>query len=327
MEGFLMRKACGLIVVASFLSCSTTAIAAPVCGQTVGGPGETVVLDGNVGPCPGNGLNIATGTEVVDLAGFTVSCVSADAGIGIVAYDTVDRIEIRNGTVTTCGIGVDGPAHTRIVGMTLTGNLDGYLGGSCTDSTASGNLRDGMALRGGKSSGCEAHDNGADGISITGGAKKILLSDSSALNNAGSGIAVKRPARLTDIVASGNDQHGVVITATGAVRLDGVVTDGNVGDGVRNEALADSKILIRNSSADGNGESGYNLLQKTKVLRNTSLNNVANGIAVTFTADGSRIGRNTTSGNGTDLFDEQVNCGQNKWKFNEFVTSNRLCIK
>jgi len=70
------------------------------CGAVLG-PGGSHVLDSNVGPCPGTALTLI-GPVTLDMRGRTVSCGGGSIGIDISGRG----VQLRNGTVRDCAIGV-----------------------------------------------------------------------------------------------------------------------------------------------------------------------------------------------------------------------------
>ena len=89
-------------------------------------------------------------------------------------------------------------------------------------------------------------------------------------------------------------------------------------------------MRVRFNTAIGNGEEGFQIETGSglKVSGNTVLKNKGDGIRLDQGVTNSEVHGNIAFGNkGTDLLDENVDCDENKWRFNFFKTRNQKCIR
>jgi hypothetical protein len=327
-----MRSGFRWLAVAGFVTCLPAAsMAAPACGSTVGGPGVTVVLDGDVSPCTGTALFLAPGTVALDLGGFTISCSAWDpegSQSGVNALGVTAPVEIRNGTVTGCRIGVQGNLDSRIVNMTINGGEGGFSGGSCESSTVSNANYAGFGLHRGKSRDCHGINNGQTGISInTYDNDRASLSDSTASGNGISGIVVYGSVALSNVVSENNGDAGFSVSSNGLVKIKDCTASENGGNGFR-LATSDRRVKVSRSLAENNGEDGFFIFDgDVKLSGNIATGNVVAGFSSGPYVDRGRIKGNESLGNGVDMFDASATCEMTNWNMNTFGTSNVSCIE
>jgi parallel beta-helix repeat protein len=202
------------------------AAAQVACGDTVG-PGGTVTLTADVGPCDGMNTAIIVDSATLDLGGHTLSCTDGNADddvpYGIVLIGK--KAAVRNGTVTGCwhGVVAAGSGKHTVEDVTVTASYqDGvYVPEDSAKNrlsriTAVANLDDGFEIRGAKNavSSSMAQDNGEDGIDLVDGiANKVTANTSS--GNADDGVdvgGVRNKVQGNTVAGNG----GVGITVHGA---------------------------------------------------------------------------------------------------------------
>jgi parallel beta-helix repeat protein len=202
------------------------ATAEVACGDTVG-PGGTVTLTADVGPCDGINTAIIVDSATLDLGGHTVSCADGNADedvpYGIVLIGK--KAAVRNGTVTGCwhGVVAAGSGKHTVEGVTVRASYqDGIYvpeesaKNRLTAITAVANLDDGFEIRGSKNavSSSVAQDNGEDGIDLVDGTANKVTGNTST-GNADDGVDVggdRNKVQRNTIAGNG----GVGITVHGA---------------------------------------------------------------------------------------------------------------
>lgn len=164
------------------------------------GPGQTLVLTEDLGPCDGEYEALFVDSGTVDLGGHTVSCADTDAD-GVLPYGIVlvgKKAQLRNGTVSGCYHNVvleDRGKHT-VENVTAQGALfDGFLLGSprnrVTGSSALANGDDGFQISAPKNqlAGNVAAGNGEDGIDVV-DTKSTKLTDNEVSDNGDDGLDI-----------------------------------------------------------------------------------------------------------------------------------------
>jgi parallel beta-helix repeat protein len=216
-----VRAAALVALVQALAGDASPAAAQAVCEGFVG-PGDTLVLSADLGPCDGENEALLVESGTVDLGGHTVSCADTD-GDGVLPYGIVlvgKKAQLRNGTVTGCHHDVvlaDRGRHTvenvtaesavfdgflidssrnRVTGSSALGNGDdGFqIGGQKNKlygNVAEGNVEDGLDIvEGGrhKLTGNTISGSGDDGLDIGGDGNKLVENESTA--NVDTGIRV-----------------------------------------------------------------------------------------------------------------------------------------
>lgn len=180
------------------------AVAQIACGDTVG-PGQTVTLTGNVGPCDNLRAAITVDSGTLDLGGFTVLCADLDEnGKSNLPYGVElagKKAAVRNGTVTGCyhGVRVGGAEKSSVEGV-----------------TASSNAVDGFNVDGKKNklSGNVSTGNGEDGIDLVPGADKNKITGNTISSNRDEGIDVSgNKNTLTGNTTTANGEDGIDVAA------------------------------------------------------------------------------------------------------------------
>jgi parallel beta-helix repeat protein len=176
----------------SLLPCGAWAQVA--CGGTVG-PGETVTLTGDLGPCDDVPAAVTVEGGTLDLGGFTIFCADTDGddrlSVGVELGGT--KAQVRNGTVTGCysGVRVEGGGKAAVTGV-----------------TASNNATDGVQIRSDKNKikGNTAAGNGDEGFDVLGSRNKIT--GNTATGNSSDGIDVASNARKNNVVRNISTGNG-----------------------------------------------------------------------------------------------------------------------
>jgi parallel beta-helix repeat protein len=235
---------------------ASPAAAEAVCDGYVG-PGETLVLGADLGPCDGEYEVLLVESGTLDLGGHTVSCADTNAD-GILPYGIVlvgKKAQLRNGTVTGC-------YHNVI--------LDDKGRHTVENVTAENALFDGFQLWSTRNrvSGSFALGNGDDGFQIA--APKNKLSGNVAEGSGEDGIDVVDAARnsLTDNVVSGSADDGFDIGGD-RNKLIGNESTANLDTGIR-VGGARNKLLANTSTGNG----GFDLLGVEPCTSNRYRDNV-----------------------------------------------------
>ena len=257
------------------------------CGDVIG-PNETVVLDGNVGYCPGPQPALTViGPATLDLNGYVVVCEDEDDGnYGIFVIGR--GAKVRNGSVGLCSRGVylQGEGRHRV---------ERILAGS------------------NKYSGIQAHSD------------NNRISNSEAYGNEYNGIVVDEGNRnfLKDNKAGANEAAGFVVWGQTKL-LKNEAFENEYGFAIH----GDKTVLQQNFAYENDevGFDVKQYAKKTRLIRNRAEHNDV-GIRVQRDAEANTIMRNISVGNTDyDMEDETTDCGSNKWRNNTFVISGQSCI-
>ncbi len=336
MSRTLRRIALGATIVTTLLGTTLvgTASAAHVsCGQTIT---QNTVLDGNVGPCSGDGIIIGADNITLDLNGFRLFGTSSPGeGAGIL-LDERSGVTIRNGTITLfdAGVVIDGGSRntvTRIyavdnIGTPATDFGDGITLFSSSNNTITGNIA--------------RHNGPYDGIGLVGNSDNNLI-DSNVVQdnnidftgnvNQDDGIRVEGRSADNNTVSrnsvSGSGLDGIIVFGypTGTQNTGNVVR-GNLtrGNGFHNKGhrrgsgiiTGGPSTLVENNISESNAASG---------IRVNSQNNTIRGNRATNNALSVNQGT-TDTGGAFDLQDTQPECDNNVWQNNTYGTRNQPCI-
>jgi hypothetical protein len=237
-------------------------------------------------------------------------------------------VEVRNGTVSGCRVGVFGELDSRIVNMTIVGGEGGFNGGSCESSTATNALYSGIGLHKGASRDCHAIDNGQTGIVLYAYENdEVSLRDSTASGNGIYGVVAYSGATLRDVVSDNNADDGFVISATGSVKIKNCSASGNGRHGFRLDT-SDGRVKVGASLSTDNGEDGFVLYGgDVKLIGSEASGNGGSGFSAGEYVDRGRVKGNLSQDNGVDMFDATTTCMATKWRMNSFSTANALCIQ
>lgn len=308
--------------------------AAVSCGQRIG-PGEQVVLSGNLGcDVEAGAALVVAGPAELDLNGFSLACSDADgdgatARVGILLLGT--GATVRNGAVYGCddAVVVAGSGRHRLDNIAaLLGPGDGIV------IASDGNrIRDALAF-----------DRGGAGFVISGRAN--FVADSEAIGNR-DGFRVLRPATLVHNFANANERDGFLVAGARSILIGNRALGSAVGFSVhggehrlvRNRASENvigifldersTSIALLANVASGNVATGIVADGvKNRLSSNVAEDNLSHGVRVPAGASALAISATVARGNrGTDLLDEVPGCGTNRWCKNRFETRNQDCVQ
>ena len=256
MTRFLTVAATALLI--SSLATAPALAANPVtaCGVVLSEPGN-YGLTGDLLACPGNAIVISASNVSLNLKGHSITCGGTD-GIGVLVTGVSD-VQVKNGTITGCNVGVlfSGTTESKITHLTLNGNvfdpvllggfaisLFGASNNKITANHATENITGIRVLRGGgnRISGNVASDNFGSPFSV---GMALLNSE----NNTVTGNRANRNAVTGILVGggtTGNILRGNVANENGGF---GIAMFGRELFGI---PLAEG-VLIQGNTALGNG--------------------------------------------------------------------------
>lgn len=313
-----MRRLIAAVILNSFF-CIVGVLSASAqvrCGSVIG-PDVKVSLDTNITACDDNVAAALTiiGPATVDMNNKIVSCSDLDRDgqrpIGIALQG--NKVTLRNVGVAQCKIGV-----------LVEGNGKHVIEGA----TVSQNQEDGFVVRsnGNTLINSEARTNAGAGFFVSGIVKKSnkFIGNIARQNNNAGFVIAGAGGKLSGNATDGNSGAGFVLSGTKHVVITNTASN-NDGFGF---AIVGDAILLKENTAEANHGIGFVVAEagKNTLLRNRSLNNSENGIAL-IASGNTRVSQNTALDNGLfDLADNR-DCGANKWSKNIFVTSNQPCIE
>lgn len=304
------------------------------CGSVVV---QSVVLQGDIGPCPGDGLFIATDGVVVDLNGHRIIGTPGQPDTIGIFVRSAWNVTIRGGTVShfATGIRLQQDLRTRVTEMRILHNV------------GRGGVEFGGSLASRLERSTVAYNGPLYGIDLFGISNTSVTIDSNAIsyNQAvfpGDGVDPPKQitigislhsgidTRITNNRIVGNGWHGIT-TGPAAIRST-IVANTVSGNGFHSEAnetgggiqLGPSNLLLdrRDPSRDN------------VVARNVVTGNAASGIVVT--APQSTISHNVVLGNATathpgnlpafDLHDRLPGCDATTWQANTYQTGSPDCV-
>jgi parallel beta-helix repeat protein len=313
------------------------------CGQTIT---QSTVLDSNVGPCPGTGINIGADNITLDLNGHRVfaSVSTFGEGAGIRVFRRTG-VTVKRGTVS----GFDGGVV-----------IEGGSGNTVSQVSARDNIARVPALYG-------------DGIAILSSRNNRILGNQAINNGPFSGIGIYSDVdndhlRQTTGVSSGNVVDGNSMVANVTTRAGVVNNAATEADGMRLEPGTSGNLIVNNLFAR-NGLDGISLFVRANdnTIRNNAMDQNGlrtsarrgNGINLFGGANGNvielnRVTRNADNGISLagqnnqirrnrvlqnaalppinvniarfDMRDTNINCDNNQWVANVFGTANMPCI-
>ena len=245
-------------------------------------PGFPVTIDGSAGKSyrlssdlaiatDVNGIEISSSYVTLDLGGFeiagpgsctgtgaTLSCGGVGSGVGVVGFNVLYGVTVRNGIIRNMrldGIGVGGT---------------GSLGVRIEGITARHNARIGIS--------------GQDGV---------LARDCIVVENGGNGFDLDAGSIVQDSIAIGNFNHGVEIDDAGGV-VSGTTSQSNGARGIN----ADRNAVISGNTVYQNGDDGIFATINSIVSGNATYLNGGDGIQLDNAgfANGNNAQNNTTAG-------------------------------
>lgn len=344
--------ATGAVFVATLAFVAPAGASHVSCGQTIT---ASTTLDGDVGPCPDNGIVIGADGIALDLNGHRVfGTPEAGDGAGVFVAGRRD-VQVRNGTVSNFDGGVviqGGGQNTvmRVVAEDNTGASEGHppapgtlYGDGIVIQASSGNsIIDNVARRNGPFSGIGLFERSdSDHPFPSGPAEDNLVAGNLVEDN----VECRRNAttgrvfcdndgiRLEPEVGPGNVITRNVVQRNG---LDGISLFGfTTGNTVSNNQVVANGYR---GAVPGDGIRVFGFANQ--IANNTSLDNARDGISVgrrSIATPGSlrppngrdnRIVANETGRNGfRDLYDSNIDppCDNNTWRRNTHQTASPPC--
>jgi parallel beta-helix repeat protein len=264
------------------------------CGQTLT---STTRLANDLVNCAGNGLVIGADNITVDLAGHSISGLSAAGSEGI-ADDGHGGVHIQNGTITNFflnGVGLRGAPQSSVCNLTIR-----KIGAGGVEGDASAGVLVKDSPRTTVLSNTVVNDVSAfqsDGVDVL-FSGRTLVSDNRLVNSAWDGMFVYQSpgTRVLGNTLDGNQNHGIEVN----FGSDGITLEGN--------------------HAGGNGASGLvvGALTDARIASNTLTGNRDTGLFM-FDLIGSKITENRAAGNGVGI---HIDGGQNGSHGNRIVDNN-----
>jgi hypothetical protein len=298
-----------LFLVAILAMAPYRAAAQVACGDTIG-PGQAVILTGDLGPCPGPEPALTViGPATLDLAGFTLSCVGTP-GLRVEGR----AAKILRGTIGFCSpaLEIAGDGRHALTAVLASGGGDGFVVTSdknkltrVTSSDSDGDWGFRVQGDGNRCVGCAAID-GSEGIVVEGARNRF--DGVRAADNSETGIVLGGEGnRLAGCHVSFSDYTGIVVSGN-ANRVERcfVTENGPFGG-------TDAGIEV---TGDGN-----------RISSNDVVNDPSFGIVLQPGATGNLVSKNLVLGHetpeGVDLRDANgPGCGGNVWTANVFGTSD-----
>ena len=317
-----------------FLSLSAYAQTIPVsaCGADLNVKGGKYILTQDIGPCPGNGVNITANNVKFDLNGFTITGSGGSIGINV----TGSRARISGGTVSTfeTGILLQGGSRHDVHGMTVT-RYDGgieLLGSNHNhlhDNTVT-NGEFGIALNDSDNNRFDNNHIGShfySGVQLFDSHFNHFTGNESRNTIVGSGfeLMMSNDNVFTSNRGIGNDGSGFWVRMSANNSLRDNTADSNFIAGI--ELSTSSNNTVQNNTASRNRLTGIflGLSDNNTIKGNTATGNFfEDGIALVISS-GNVVKNNTALDNGGfDLSDN--NCPFNDWRNNVFGTSFGSCV-
>jgi hypothetical protein len=291
---------------------------APACG-TVVGPGETLVLTDDMGPCDDNAAPFAIRVRdggTLDMATHSITCNDTNANMEVPDGILLDEghATVLAGSVSGClnGLRMTGAAANTITGVTATGNT---ANGVYIENTSGKN----------RLTSVNAIGNGGNGI--------VLLSDKNKIkngniqNNGNNGVFVGgNKNKLNNVLIAGNNR-GIYVEGTGHKILKST-SNNNAIVGIE---IGGDDVKVVKSTASQNDGTGILVASAAKVIKSIATLNDGDGIVVTAAgASEVSILKNESVGNGivsgVDLVDSDCGAGH-LWKKNTFDDSMGACVQ
>lgn len=331
-----MAVTCALGVLALATVFISPARAAHVeCGQVIT---ESVWLDSDVGPCPGDGLIVAASGITVNLNGFRVLGVNGPNATAGIRLRHVNKVTVTNGEITgfDAGLVIGSGSQNIIRGLEIhhnDGNAvvgapprlacdlgDGIVGFSTNNNVIQDNT---------------VHNNGPfSGISMIGPSAGNLIRNNHVHSNnvyyvpcgnfQNIGIRLEGPGAVSNVV----DGNRVELNGLYGVHVHSTVGGDKIN---RNNEIRNNFVFGNGALFDGHGIAlgigpGEDPDNNT-VTGNFVRNNKMDGIHVVLSSLNNSLTGNQASGNGRwDGADMNPNCDNNLWEKNVFATVNQPCV-
>lgn len=323
---------------------SNSTVSGPGCGSVIT---SNLVLQADVGPCPGPGLIAGASYISIDLNGHSVigsaqSASAADAGIEL---QGVQHVTVKDGTVTQFGVGVfiNLGANDRLEHLKVHDNIgpdpdpSGMSGGITVFHSSLTQILNNTVTHNGVNAGIGVF--GLDSIgNLIQNNTVTKTSASTSTTNGGYGIEVTALLEPNDprrgMPIDGNEiRDNTVADNAGAGIVSATNINGDIagnlvgGNGVSTVSSPRDGIRVTYDSAGGSSPNTLDAVSGNAVTANGD-----NGIIIV--SDGNEISTNTAGGNDLnndgsfDLNDANPRCGSNTWSGNTWGGAgfNRTCV-
>ncbi len=298
------------------------------CGEVIT---ESVTLDSDVGPCPGDGLIVSGSNITVDLGGHRVFALNGpgdNAGIRLMnPPDGVSGVTVQNGTVEgfDAGVAIMGGSGNTVQDMTVQNNINDFQGRPC-------DLGDGVAILNSDDNrildNLIVHNGPYGGVSVIEDSDRNLISGNTVLNhnvrspgvsgcgntNQDEGIRIEGPGANDNIV----ENNRVEVSGLAGIGLHGYVCNPQPGEEATDP---NTGTIVRRNTVQNNEQDGISFLQQgpahivcpswgNTIERNISSTNGGDGIFVAANSHDNAISHNVVSNNagaGVRLNDPRYN--------------------
>lgn len=280
---------------------------------------QNTTLDGDVGPCSGDGLTVAADDITLDLNGYTVYADNGDGDNAGIRLRNVYGVTVRNGIVSgfDAGVVIGRGSGNTIRQITASDNINDFAGPPCLlgDGIAVINSSDNTITQN------KAVNNGPfGGITVIGDSDRNAITNNLARDNnivspGPSGCGNSRQDEGIRIEGPGAEENRVERNVVENGLLAGIGLHGTVCnlDPFSPPQPYNRGNIVTNNRVSGTAgtsiASGINVLrqgpaavvcpaQETTIVGNTSTGNEADGIFVGSNSRGNTIDRNTVNDNG-----------------------------
>ena len=299
---------------------SLTALASPAaathvqCGDVIT---ESITLDSDLGPCPGDGLVIAADNVTLDLGGHTIFAANGEGDNAGIRLRNVTGATVQNGTVTgfDAGVVIGRGGGNTVRYLTVVDNINDMLGPPCL-------LGEGIAILDSSNNtitrNAIIHNGPFGGVSVVGDsdANAIIrneIHDNNVRGRAGSGCGRADQDEGVRIEGPGADNNIVDRNNVSGSLLAGIGIHGYVcspGPGEELEVPNTGNVVTRNvvTGTAGSLSHGIAILQQgpadvvcpafaSTIERNTVTGNEGDGIFVSANSFDNQINRNLVEQN------------------------------
>ncbi len=310
-----------MVAVSGLIGAGLAVTAAPAsaahiaCGSIIT---ANTTLDSDVGPCPGDGLNIKASGITLNLNGHRVFASNGPGDHTGIRVSASKGVTVMGGTVEGFddGVGIHGGSGNKVTKVKALNNINDLVGAECE-------LGDGISIFNSSNNVInmnEAIHNGPfGGISVVGNSDNNRISNNVARDNnvQGPGCGNLNQDEGIRIEGPGADNNVVSRNTVESSLLAGISLHGYVcGDPAANTLPNTGSIVLHNSvtGTAGAQSAGIAFLQQgptgivcaaynATIEANTSTGNAGDGIFVARSSHDNRINRNTVSNNGTPATD------------------------
>jgi parallel beta-helix repeat protein len=313
------------------------------CGQTIM---QNTTLNGNVGPCPNNGIIIGTNGITLNLNGFTVSGVPSQGDGAGILLNNRSNVTIMNGTVTQFDAGVaiirggnNTVQRVRAINNVGSGITD-YGDGIQMDSSSNNRILDNVVQKNGPFSGIavfifsgdDAFGNLIQGNTVSGNDLVDPRSDHGDPTGTNQDIGIRLEPFTHHNTVRNNIVEG---SGLDGIQLFARTTDNQIiGNTVRGNGYHNK------NHRKGDGIAAFSGAERNLIQDNFVTANAANGIVMRVNAlDNDILDNRSLQNEGLftaiiayDLHDQNRFCAgeggakPNEWRGNQFMTFNQPCV-